>query len=511
MKRALISVSNKEGIIAFAKGITKLGYEIISTGGTAKTLSAEGIAVTEIESVTGFPEMMDGRLKTLHPKIHGGILALRNKPDHMAACKRQHIVMIDLVVVNLYPFESTIKKPDCTEETAIEAIDIGGPTMIRAAAKNFEHVGVIVDPKDYPKIIEELNTHNGALTHETKKQLGGRAFSHTARYDAIIARYFDDHIPKQTPFSGIVLPVLDKVQDLRYGENPHQAAAVYRLQHESGLLDMIQIQGKPLSYNNFLDMEAAWQIAKEFEEPAVAIIKHTNPCGAAVAATLVEAYQKAYESDPVSAYGSIIGLNRTVDGGTATEIAKLFVEVVIAPDFDEDALKVLTAKAQLRLIKLPEFNTHKTECTMRHITGGMLLQAPDNAPEVPGTWQTATTKAPDTKMSADLLFANRIVTHVKSNAIVIAKDGRVLGVGAGQMSRVDSMEIALKKAGEKARGAVVASDAFFPFKDAVALAAKAGVVAIIQPGGSKRDAESIETCNQNQMAMVFTGMRHFKH
>lgn len=511
--KALISVSDKTNIVSFAKGLVALGYDIISTGGTYKVLKENGIEAIPIDEVTQFPEMLDGRVKTLHPNIHGGLLSLRHNKEHMDTVKAHNIDLIDLVVVNLYPFEKTIQKESTTLEEAIENIDIGGPSMIRSGAKNVESVGVIVNPDRYADILDELKANGGTLTQATRNQLMCEAFEHTARYDAIIAGYLAKKLLKgnEESFPDTLAPVLNKVMDLRYGENPHQKAAFYKMSNEKGLPGSEQLNGKELSYNNIIDMEAAWAIAKEFELPAAAIIKHTNPCGAAVGDSIFEAYKKAYESDPISAFGGIIGLNRTVDKATAEEISNIFVEAVIAPDYEEDALKILKEKANLRVLKMSPYDQQGEGLSYRYVQGGFLVQTTDTKLVEKNELKVVTNVAPTTKQLNDLLFANQLVKHVKSNAILIAKDGQVLGVGAGQMSRVEAMEIAIKKAGDKVKGAVVASDAFFPFKDSVQQAQRAGIAAIIQPGGSKKDQDSIECCNEHGISMLFSGYRHFKH
>ncbi|MFC1771169.1 bifunctional phosphoribosylaminoimidazolecarboxamide formyltransferase/IMP cyclohydrolase, partial [Candidatus Margulisiibacteriota bacterium] len=438
-------------------------------------------------------------------------LALRDKNSHLKSCIEHNIDLIDLVVVNLYPFEKTITKEKVSLEEAIENIDIGGPSMIRSAAKNYRSVGIIVNPGKYEVVLAELKKNKGELTEKTRKILACEAFQHTARYDSLISGFLRDRLTEdQEKFTEIISPVLKKTANLRYGENPHQKAALYKIMGEKGLADIQQLHGKELSYNNIIDLEAAWQIIAELELPGAAVIKHTNPCGAAIAEDLYKSYQKAYDSDPLSAFGSIVGLNKIVDLKTAKEIAKTFVEAVIAPDFDAEALKLLKKKPSIRLIKYNK-NNKDSGIAYKHIKGGFLVQTKDNSENAPYDLKCVTIKKCTTKIQNDLLFANQIVKHVKSNAIVIVKEGQILGVGAGQMSRVDAMEIALRKAGKKAQDSALASDAFFPFKDAIELAAKAGVKAIIQPGGSKRDKEVIDCCNENNICMLTTGVRHFKH
>ncbi len=494
--RALISVSDKTGIVSFARELIKLGFEIVSTGGTQKILADNQVPVIGVESVTEFPEMLDGRVKTLHPKIHGGILALRKNKSHMKTCEKYGIGLIDLVVVNLYPFLT---------EPSIENIDIGGPSMIRSAAKNFESVGVVVSPDRYDAVIGNLKKNKGQLDNELRRELAAEAFRHTAIYDAAIANYFGskDELPP------LKMPILTKISDLRYGENPHQKAAFYELGGQEGVPQLRQLHGKELSYNNIVDIEAAWQIVSAFDIPGVAIIKHTNPCGAAVADGIAQAYQRAYDADPVSAFGSIVGLNRPVDLECAQKIAATFVEAVVAPEFEKDALALLSQKPSIRLIRMSEFAAN--QMAYKYVAGGFLLQTPDDYSVSKKELKTVTRRKPTSKEINDLLFAFRLVKYIKSNAILVAADGQSLGVGAGQMSRVEAVEIALNKAGKNAKGAVLASDAFFPFKDSVELAAKAGIKAIIQPGGSKRDQESIECCDANGIAMVFTSVRHFRH
>ena len=507
--RALISVSDKTNLIPFAKDLVSMGIEIISTGGTAKLLAEHQIPVKTIDEITGFPECLDGRVKTLHPKVHGGLLAVRSSTQHMDTCRTLGIEMIDIVVVNLYPFEATIAKPNVAFEEAIENIDIGGPSMLRSAAKNHASVTVIVSPERYTDIIAELRTH-GVVSEHTRSMLALDAFSHTAAYDTMIAQFLKSRLTPNDAMPTEINLSLSLVSPLRYGENPHQKAGFYRSKRKGpSFSDFEQCHGKELSYNNIMDMEAAWQITQEFDSPGVAIIKHTNPCGAAVGDTLLEAYQKAYHADPVSAFGSIVGLNRLVDLKTAEEIGKTFVEVVIAPDFDDDALSHLQKKSAIRLIRLPHFTARYDDLSYRHVSGGFLVQ--DSNTVLINEMLVVTQTIPSPKDMNALRFAYALVKHVKSNAIVITRDGIGRGVGAGQMSRIDAAEIAIKKAGEFAKGGVLASDAFLPFGDTVALAAAAGIHAIIQPGGSKRDQESIDLCNTHGIAMVFTGMRHFKH
>lgn len=510
--RALISVSDKTGVVSFAKKLAALGIEIISTGGTYNTLKENDVPVISIDEVTHFPEMLDGRVKTLHPKIHGGLLAKRDNAEHVKTCREHDIQFIDLVVVNLYPFEKTISKPNVELEEAIENIDIGGPSMLRSAAKNYVSVGVVVNPNRYDTVIEEL-TENGSLSLSLKQELACEVFSHTAMYDARIASYLSKTLlkDKDSAFPPILTNILYKEADLRYGENPHQEAAFYSLKTNQGIPSLKQRHGKELSYNNIVDIEAALQIVSELELPAATIIKHTNPCGAAIGDNLCEAYTKAYNVDPVSAFGSIVGLNRNVDLQTAEEIAKTFVEVVVAPSFDDDAFKLLSQKPSIRLIEINLLENSSKEHYYKYVEGGFLVQTKDHISVTEKNLTVVTKKSPTRKEMNDLLFAFKLVKHVKSNAVLIAKNGTAIGIGAGQMSRVESVDIALQKAGMSAEGAVMASDAFFPFKDSIESASKKGIIAVIQPGGSKRDQESIECCDENGISMVFTGIRHFKH
>lgn len=507
IKRALISVSNKTGIVEFAKALADANVAIYSTGGTYKAIEAAGIPVHTVEEITNFPEMMDGRVKTLHPKVHGGILARRDNPAHVAAMKEHGIEGIDLVVVNLYPFRETIAKGNVPLSEAVEQIDIGGPTMVRSAAKNFDHVAIVVNPARYDEVAKQI-AETGEVSGDLRFRLAGEAFSHTASYDAAISAFMDEQINGHGHFPDTLVNSYDKVQDLRYGENPHQQAAFYvQTASKEGFAGMEQLQGKELSFNNIVDIEAAWAIINEFSEPAATIIKHTNPCGTAVATNVYDAYVKAYEADPVSAFGGIVAVNREVDKATAEEMHKLFLEVIIAPSYSKEAIEVLSTKKNLRLITLPPFTANPM--TIKEVHGGLLVQAEDVEPEV--EYKVVTDKAPTEAEWKDLRFAWSVVKHVKSNAIVIAKAETTLGVGAGQMNRVGSAKIALEEAGDNAKGAVMSSDAFFPFGDTVEEAAKHGITAIIQPGGSVRDEESIAAANKAGIAMVFTTVRHFKH
>ncbi|NNV07421.1 bifunctional phosphoribosylaminoimidazolecarboxamide formyltransferase/IMP cyclohydrolase [Geobacillus sp. C56-T2] len=510
VKRALISVSNKEGIIPFAKQLAELGVEIISTGGTKRALEEAGVPVISISDVTGFPEILDGRVKTLHPAIHGGILAVRGDERHQTALAEHGIRPIDLVVVNLYPFQQTIAKPDVTLAEAIENIDIGGPTMVRAAAKNYTDVAIVVDPADYRTVIEELKT-TGSIQAKTRQKLAAKAFRHTAAYDAMIAEYLTNLTGEEYPESLTV--TYTKKQSLRYGENPHQSAAFYAkpLGAAFSIANAVQLHGKELSYNNINDANAAINLIREFQEPAVAAIKHMNPCGVGVGATLLEAFTKAYEADPVSIFGGIIAVNREVDKETAERMHDIFLEIVIAPSFSDEALAILTQKKNIRLLTLDFTASNGKEKTLVSVNGGVLVQAADTYTLADAEWNVVTKREPTEEEREQLRFAWNVVKHVKSNAIVLAKNGMTVGVGAGQMNRVGAAKIAIEQAGEQAAGAVLASDAFFPMDDTVEAAAKAGITAIIQPGGSIRDADSIRKADEYGIAMVFTGVRHFKH
>ena len=505
MKRALICVSNKDGVVDFSRGLAELGYEIISTGGTYETIKEAGVPVRKVADITGFPEILDGRVKTLHPKIHGGILACRT-PEHLAELESNQITPIDIVAVNLYPFRETVARPGVTLEDAVENIDIGGPTMVRAAAKNHQYVVIAVNPARYEDILSELRG-TGTVSQETRFKLACEAFTHTAAYDSMVSAYLSGLTGEK--FGDTIVLGGEKVYELRYGENPHQQAAFYRfLTPGVGLPDARQLNGKELSYNNIVDTQAAWDLVSEFDQPACVIVKHTNPCGTAIGPDLEEAFVKAFAADSQSAYGGIIALNRKVDANTARKMAEPFMEVIIAPDYDDEALEVLRAKKNLRVLSLPL--TDNKGWRLRTVDGGFIVQDDDVDPqELP--MQVVTTAQPQPEQKDDLAFAWKVVKHVKSNSIVVVKDGVAIGVGAGQMNRVGSAKIALEQAGEKARGAVLASDAFFPFKDTVEVAAQYGITAIIQPGGSVRDEESIAECNQAGIAMMFTGIRHFRH
>jgi len=501
-KRALLSVSDKTGIVKLASCLVELGYEILSTGGTAKILRDNGIAVTPVSTVTGFPEILEGRVKTLHPKIHGGILAKRTE-KHLKELEANGIEPIDLVVVNLYPFKATIAKEDVTLDEAVENIDIGGPSMVRAAAKNYRYVTVVVNPADYGEVLAELQ-QKGEVGMDLRQKLAVEAFRHTAQYDVLVSQYLAKAFGEQG-FPEVFLLQGEKVQDLRYGENPHQQAAFYRTS-ENSLGAIRQLQGKELSFNNLLDLNAAWSLVKEFEQAACAIIKHTNPCGVAIADNAREAYQKALAADPVSAFGGIVAFNKEVDEETAQELASIFLEVIVAPSFTEKAKALLNTKPKVRVLEIQP--TKEKSFDFKKVDGGLLVQFRDEQDLAELKWVTP---KPDGETIADLAFAWKVVKHVKSNAIVCVKNGATLGVGPGQTNRVGAARLALEQAGEKARGSVLASDGFFPFRDTVDLAAKYGVKAIIQPGGSLRDEESIQACKEQGIAMAFTGIRHFKH
>jgi phosphoribosylaminoimidazolecarboxamide formyltransferase/IMP cyclohydrolase len=515
VKRALISVSDKEGVVEFARELKAMGVEIISTGGTKKAFKDAGIDAIDISDVTGFPEMLDGRVKTLHPKVHGGLLALRENPEHMATIEKHGIKPIDMVVINLYPFKQVIKKPGISIEDVIENIDIGGPSMIRSAAKNAQSVAVLTDKADYPKVLSEMGA--GGITLETLNALRVKAYKTTADYDAYISNYLESRFVTGSGMPERIVISADKKQEMRYGENPHQKAAFYIFPDfpETGPGNCEQLHGKELSFNNIYDMDAALNIVKSLEEPAAVIIKHANPCGVAISADITDAYVKAYEADPQSAYGGICALNRQCTKGIADKVEKMFMEVIIAPDFDADALETLKNKKNIRIMKCGGLKrnagTGIQYMDIRKVTGGLLVQEADTLELDRGALKTVTKKAPGAGELKDMEFAWTICKFVKSNAIVIAKDGVAVGIGPGQTNRVGAMAIAIKNAGEKAKGAVLASDAYFPFKDNVESAAAAGISAIIQPGGSVRDAESISCADEKGLSMVFTGARHFRH
>jgi len=511
IKRALISVSDKTGVVEFAKELHRYGVEIISTGGTMKTLKEAGIPVRYVSEITGFPEIMDGRVKTLNPYIHGGILAVRDNAAHVEAMEKHNILGIDMVVVNLYPFRQTIEKPDVSLEDAVENIDIGGPAMIRAASKNFKYVSVVVNPARYGDILAQLE-EKGEVSAEFRMALAKEAFGHTAEYDACIATYLAGQLG-EGQFPDTVHLVYEKAQSLRYGENPHQQAAFYKEKHftGSGIANARQLHGKELSFNNIVDVEAAYSIVAEFDKPAATIIKHTNPCGTGVGQDLSEAYAKAYQADPVSAFGGIIALNREVDVVTAVQISKIFVEAVIAPAFSNEAFEMLSKKQNIRLLVADKLSVGTKQVDIKTVSGGMLIQERDMSTELRADMKVVSKRQPTEAEWDQLMLAWKVVKHVKSNAIVVAADDQTIGVGAGQMNRVGSADIALCQAGEKSRGAVMSSDAFLPFRDTVDVAAKAGITAIIQPGGSMRDEESIQAADEHGIAMVFTNVRHFKH
>ncbi len=517
IQRALVSVSEKEGLADFARGLVAAGVEILSTGGTRRHLESAGIPVRDVSDYTGFPEMMHGRLKTLHPKVHGGILCRHDNPEDMQALAEHGILTLELVVVNLYPFEATIRKPGVTLDEAIEQIDIGGPTMVRAAAKNHAFTTIASDPRQYGEILRQVHA-DGRTTLDLRRKLAGEAFAHTALYDRAIADYFAGALAGKR-FPGTLHLGFQLGQVLRYGENPHQQGAVYAAAQSAGasVVAARQLHGKELSYNNLLDLDSALAMVRDFNEPAAVVIKHNNPCGAAVAGNLAEALQSAMAGDPLSAFGSVLGLNRTVDAATAQVLTEpgLFVEAILAPDFEPEALTILTTvpkwKANVRLMAAGPIEGPTARLAYRVLDGGLLLQDADVLPDPENEWKVVTDCQPTPAQMADLRFAWAMVRHVKSNAIVLAKGRMLLGAGAGQMSRVDSVEIAVKKAGDRVRGSVMASDAFFPFPDSIDAAAAVGVAAVIQPGGSRNDADVIAACNRHGVPTIFTGRRHFKH
>ncbi len=516
VQTALISVFDKAGIQEFAQGLAGLGVSILSSGGTARELRAAGVEVTDVSDYTGFPEMMDGRIKTLHPKVHGGLLALRDNPEHMAAVDRHGITLIDLVVVNLYPFEQTVAKPDTTLAEAIENIDIGGPSMLRSAAKNHRSVAVICNPTRYAAVLEEMKRTGGEIGDATRARLAVEAFAHTARYDAAIHNYLVHQVDAAELLPSLFLQPFERVTDLRYGENPHQQAAFYRRAGvvPLGLAAARQLHGKALSFNNYLDLDTVLGFVREFDQPAAIVVKHNSPCGAALGDTLAQAYADALASDPVSAFGGIIGLNREVDPETAQAILDGisrhgFMECVLAPGYHSEALAELQEKRDLRLLELPDL-APADPWAIKQVSGGILAQSPDTGRES-GDLKVVTKRAPTAEEESALRFAWVVCRHTKSNAIVIAREKRAVGIGGGVTSRVDAVHLAVEKAGERAKGGVLASDAFFPKPDALEAAAAAGVTAVIQPGGSLGDEEAIATCNENDIAMVFTGVRHFRH
>jgi len=511
VRRALLSVSDKRGIVDFARGLAELDIELISTGGTAQELRDAGLEVWAIEDFTGFPEIMDGRVKTLHPKLYAGLLAVRSNPEHVEQANQHGVEMVDLVCVNLYPFERTAARRGVEDEEVIENIDIGGPTMIRAAAKNHAFTAVVVSPESYDAVLEELRSSEGMLSMPTREHLAGEAFALTARYDTAIARWFAE---KGEDFPPLLVRAFEKVVDLPYGENPHQRAAYYtQVGARMHVLSMVrQHHGKQLSYNNLLDLDAARSIASDFEVPACAIVKHNNPCGAALGRTALEAYQRAFATDPMSAFGGVIALNRPVDRQLAEAISEQFVEVLFAPGYDDDALEVLTQKPNVRILQNDERRLpHTGEPELKQVTGGLLVQDRDSGAQERASMEVVTKRQPTEQEWSDMLFSWRVCKHVRSNAIVLAKDLATVGVGAGQMSRVDSVRLAIEKAqGDLARS-VMASDAYFPFDDGPRLGIEAGVTAIIQPGGSIRDELTVAACDELGVAMVVTGRRHFRH
>ncbi len=520
VKRALLSVTDKTGLVDFSRQLAAMNVELVSTGGTARTLRDAGLTVRDISDLTGFPEMLDGRVKTLHPKVHGGILHLRGSEEHRATVAAQGIEPIDMVVVNLYAFEETARKPGVPFGELVENIDIGGPSMLRSAAKNFEDVAVVTAAADYQALAAEMHAHQGALSLETRWRLARQAFTLTASYDSAIAATFNkiaaerqhdvglEPAEEAAHFPSTLLLAYAKTADLRYGENPHQGAALYADGSGTGVAGAQQLQGKELSYNNLVDLDAAWELAQEFEQPAVAVIKHSNPSGAAIGSSVVEAYRKALATDPVSAFGSVIGVNREVDEEAAEEIAKLFVEAIAAPSFSEGAKAKFSAKKNLRLLTVKHAQPGKM---VKQISGGLLLQDADTEGASAEELTVVTVRQPSAEEMDSLRFAWRVAKHVKSNAIVYARDGQTIGVGAGQMSRVDAAKFGAMKAVLPLANSVAASDAFFPFPDGLEAVAAAGATAVIQPGGSVRDQEVIEAANRLGMAMVFTGTRHFRH
>ena len=523
IRTALLSVSDKTGVLDFARALHGLGVQLISTGGTAKLLAENGLPVTEVGQLTGFPEMLDGRVKTLHPKVHGGLLARRDLPEHMAALQAHGIETIDLLAVNLYPFKQATAQADCTLENAIENIDIGGPAMLRAAAKNHRDVTVIVDPSDYARVLDEMRAQKNAVSYASKLALAKKVFAHTAQYDGMITNYltsFNDApepsvVPQRSPYPHTLNLAFTQVQDMRYGENPHQSAAFYRdtTPVPGALANYTQLQGKPLSYNNIADADAAWECVKTFAEPACVIVKHANPCGVALGSNALEAYRKAFKTDPTSAFGGIIAFNRPLDGSAAQAISQQFVEVVIAPEINADARLVFAAKQNVRLLEVP-LGEGLNAFDLKRVGGGLLVQSPDAKNVQPDELRVATDKQPSAQQMNDLLFAWRVAKFVKSNAIVFCGDGMTLGVGAGQMSRIDSARIASIKAqhaGLSLTGSAVASDAFFPFRDGLDVVVDAGASCVIQPGGSLRDDEVIAAANERGIVMVLTGTRHFRH
>ena len=510
MKRALVSVSDKTNLVPFVSSLVELGYEIISTGGTKKALEAAGIKTIGISEVTDFPEIMDGRVKTLHPKVHGALLCVRDNPDHVRQIEELGIQYIDLVCVNLYPFKETVQKPGVSHEEIIENIDIGGPSMLRSASKNYKFIPVLCDPSDYDAVVKELR-ENGETSLTTREYLAAKVFRHTASYDTMIASYLTERTGEKYPEKFTI--TFDKVQELRYGENPHQSAAFYKgMNPQYSLANAKQLHGKELSYNNIQDGNAAIEILKDFEgQPAVVGLKHMNPCGVGIGKTIEEAWDKAYEADPVSIFGGIVAFNEPIHASVAEKLSKIFLEIIIAPAFDEDAFEILSKKKNIRLMQLDTSLEVNAKYKVTNVNDGLLVQDIDDHKITAEDLRCVTNRKPTEEELEQLLFAWKVVKHVKSNAIVLVKDNMTIGVGAGQMNRVGAAKIAIEQAGEKAKGSTMSSDAFFPMPDTVEEAVKAGVTAIIQPGGSIKDQLSIDVCNEHGIAMVYTGVRHFKH
>lgn len=510
MKRALVSVSDKTNLVPFVSSLVELGYEIISTGGTKKALEAAGIKTIGISEVTDFPEIMDGRVKTLHPKVHGALLCVRDNPDHVRQIEELGIQYIDLVCVNLYPFKETVQKPGVSHEEIIENIDIGGPSMLRSASKNYKFIPVLCDPSDYDAVVKELR-ENGETSLTTREYLAAKVFRHTASYDTMIASYLTERTGEKYPEKFTI--TFDKVQELRYGENPHQSAAFYKgMNPQYSLANAKQLHGKELSYNNIQDGNAAIEILKDFEgQPAVVGLKHMNPCGVGIGKTIEEAWDKAYEADPVSIFGGIVAFNEPIHASVAEKLSKIFLEIIIAPAFDEDAFEILSKKKNIRLMHLDTSLEVNAKYKVTNVNDGLLVQDIDDHKITAEDLRCVTNRKPTEEELEQLLFAWKVVKHVKSNAIVLVKDNMTIGVGAGQMNRVGAAKIAIEQAGEKAKGSIMSSDAFFPMPDTVEEAVKAGVTAIIQPGGSIKDQLSIDVCNEHGIAMVYTGVRHFKH
>ena len=510
MKRALVSVSDKTNLVPFVSGLVELGYEIISTGGTKKALEDNGIKTIGISEVTDFPEIMDGRVKTLHPKVHGALLCVRDNPDHVRQIEELGIQYIDLVCVNLYPFKETVQKPGVSHEEIIENIDIGGPSMLRSASKNYKFIPVLCDPSDYDAVVKELR-ENGETSLTTREYLAAKVFRHTASYDTMIASYLTERTGEKYPEKFTI--TFDKVQELRYGENPHQSAAFYKgMNPQYSLANAKQLHGKELSYNNIQDGNAAIEILKDFEgQPAVVGLKHMNPCGVGIGKTIEEAWDKAYEADPVSIFGGIVAFNEPIHASVAEKLSKIFLEIIIAPAFDEDAFEILSKKKNIRLMQLDTSLEVNAKYKVTNVNDGLLVQDIDDHKITAEDLRCVTNRKPTEEELEQLLFAWKVVKHVKSNAIVLVKDNMTIGVGAGQMNRVGAAKIAIEQAGEKAKGSIMSSDAFFPMPDTVEEAVKAGVTAIIQPGGSIKDQLSIDVCNEHGIAMVYTGVRHFKH